>query len=62
MSDAKSALETLYENRDAKCKNPECNHAMSSHVNFKMIKEDRIPLLYCAECRGQGQECKLTKF
>ena len=62
MSDEKSALEILYDNKDSKCKNPECNHIMSSHINFKMIKENRIPLLYCSECRAQGQECKLTKF
>ena len=62
MSKEKSALEVLHESKDVKCKNPECSHAMNSHVNFKTIKEDRIPLLYCSECRAQGQECKLTKF
>lgn len=57
-----SAIKILYENRDSKCKNSECGHVMNSHFQFKKIKEDRIPLIYCSECRAQGKECKLTKF
>lgn len=57
-----SAIKILYENKDVKCKNPECGHVMDAHLHFKNIKEDRVPLIYCAECRAQGKECKLTKF
>ena len=57
-----STLTTLYENRDAKCKNAECNHALDSHFNLKKIGESSVPLLYCAQCRAEGKECKLTKF
>jgi hypothetical protein len=57
-----STIKILYDNKDAKCKNSECGHAMESHLHFKNIKEDRIPLLYCSECRAKGQECKLIKF
>lgn len=57
-----STIKVLYDNKDVKCKNSECGHTMDSHLHFKMIKEDRIPLLYCSECRAKGQECKLIKF
>jgi len=57
-----SSIRTLYDNKDTKCQNPDCGHVMDSHLNFKKIGEARIPLLYCSECRAQGQECKLTKF
>ena len=57
-----SAIKVLYENRESKCKNAECGHILDSHFQFKNIKEDRIPLIYCSECRAQGKECKLTKF
>ena len=62
MSEEKSALEILYGNRDVKCKNPECGHVMDAHVNFKMIKEDRVLLAYCSECRTQGKECNPMRF
>ena len=62
MSEEKSAIEVLYDNKDAACKNSQCGHAIRSHMHFKMIKEDRIPLMYCSECRAQGKECSLTKF
>ena len=58
----KSSIQTLYDNKDTKCQNSECGHIMDSHLNFKKIGEARIPLLYCSECRAQGQECTLTKF
>ena len=57
-----SAIKILYDNKDAKCKNPECGHPMELHIHFKNIKDDRVPLLYCSECRAQGQECKLVRF
>ena len=57
-----STIKVLYEHKDSLCKNSECGHTMESHLHFKMIKEDRIPLLYCSECRGQGKECKLIRF
>ena len=59
---AESSIQTLYDNKDTKCKNSECGHIMDSHLNFKNIGETRIPLLYCSECRAEGKECKLTKF
>lgn len=57
-----SLIQTLYDNKDTKCQNAECSHIMDSHLNFKNIGEARIPLLYCAECRAEGKEYKLTKF
>jgi hypothetical protein len=57
-----SSISILYENKDTKCQNSECGHIMDSHLNFKNIGPVRIPLLYCAECRAEGKECKLTKF
>ena len=57
-----SAIKVLYENKDVECKNSECGHLMELHLHFKKIKDDRIPLIYCSECRAQGKECKLTKF
>ena len=52
----------FYENENTKCKNSECGHIMDSHLNFKKIGEVRVTLQYCAECRAEGKECKLTKF
>ena len=57
-----SAIKILYDNKDAKCKNHECGHLMDFHLHFKNIKDDKVPLLYCSECRVQGQECKLARF
>ncbi len=57
-----SSIQTLYDNKDTKCQNPKCGHVMDSHLNFKKIGDVRIPLLYCSECRAQGQECALIKF
>ena len=42
---AESTLTTLYENRDAKCKNAECNHVLDSHFNLKKL-ENPISLCY----------------
>jgi len=57
-----STIKIFYENKDTKCKNSECGHSMESHLHFKKIQDDRIPLIYCSECRANGQECKLVKF
>ena len=57
-----SSITTFYENKDTACKNSECGHVMDSHLNFKQIGESKVPLLYCAECRAEGKECKLIKF
>jgi len=35
---AESSIQTLYDNKDTKCKNSECGHVMDSHLNFKKVK------------------------
>ena len=57
-----SAIKILYDNKDTKCKNPDCDHLIDLHLHFKNIKDDRIPLIYCSEYRAKGQECKITRF
>jgi len=34
---AESSIQTLYDNKDTKCKNSECGHVMDSHLNFKKL-------------------------
>lgn len=62
MNEKGSAIEILHENKDEACKNSECGHIIDSHIHFKLIKEDRVPLMYCSECRAQGKECSLIRF
>jgi len=57
-----SSIQIFFDNKNTKCQNSECGHIMDAHLNFKKIGDAKIPLLYCSECRTQGQECKLIKF